>query len=148
MDKRLSAYYTSEVKKYNYPSSFFLRRRNIADEALIQRDSISEDFTQFDVIQKAILVFERDLGEGWVLRDDAKLLIFLNFDKLVYRPLRRVMQVLELNQKLYNDVSSVLQSSKNLKSESDDKEISSHDILKAGLEKWNSLQTVSSKTWF
>src|SRR4051812_4258879 len=103
MKREIENYFREYNRYYEKVGSF--RRRNFTDGELKNISPQNHDLTQYDVIQKAIIDFglqnQVANSNSVFLREDAKLLLFINFDYMVFRPLITVIKKEELNERIY-----------------------------------------------
>lgn len=105
-------------------------------------------FNHIDAILKAIIDFEYEIRESGVnVRDDAKCLLLLNFDQMVFRPLELKYGREKLIEDIYTDVQSILREAYETVKREEKEEISSHQVLKAGVKVWEKLKTFLQDSW-
>ncbi len=97
------------------------------------------------VIAKSILDFEdKNPSIKGKLRDDAKVLLVINFTDMVYYPLTisREFDRRDLKVEIYHEIQMIL-----TEANKENVEISSHKILETGLKLWKRLKTLGNDSW-
>lgn len=113
----------------------------------LSSQSIGSDFTIYDTLNKAILDYENSPNRSSSVREDARLLLYLNFDIVIFRPLNIITETTSLLQYIYNDVKIILQEADSLATENKSYEISGHQLMLAVSNKWGLLKTLSGDSW-
>jgi hypothetical protein len=153
MKNKIDIYYKrayAEVVK-----DYYGKNLNLESEELTFRTKETLPVKIVEIINRAVLDFENEserLNYQVTLRSDALYFILINFDMMVYRPLKIVIEEPMLIQHIYEDIGTILRASlfdkiKRDNSASKEIEISGHDVVNAGVKNWQKLKTLYNDSW-
>lgn len=121
--------------------SYFNRRYNLSSRTIVTT------YQSARTVRKAIDDFES--SNNLKIRSDGKLFLLLNFEFMVYRPLREDVKLRpRLDIRIRKDITTILKrAGDNISKKPNNDGISAHEIASAGLQVWESLSTLSKDSW-
>jgi hypothetical protein len=144
MDKIFDSYFQSSIEqagKNKLQNDLILSLTNLPNSVFV---------SIFDVIQEAINQFEiRQSGSTFInVRSDARFLLLLNFDQMVFRPLALSFNPNNnIANNIYEDVTNILENARMNAMQKKVTEISGHEVLNACSSLWGSLKTLTNDSW-